>query len=151
MALEYAVHQLAGYHLLARSSPGDHGTVAELWERVSWDREQGRISSSEPDVGAVGVTLLTADGTAFFGGIPAGEDDEAEGYAAIEAPGGAYAMVTYSGSTEHISQVIEALREAVAEAGAAATGESIEVYRFSEHGELTADLGLRLADGIADG
>lgn len=147
MALEYAVHQLAGYHLLARSSPGDHGTVAELWSRVSGDREQGRITSNEPDVGAVGVTLLTADGTAFFGGIPAAEDDAAEGYEAVEAPGGAYAMVTYSGSTEHIAQIFEALREAVAEAGAAATGESIEVYRFGEDGDLTADLGLRLADG----
>ncbi len=146
MFLEYAVHQLAGYRLLARSSPGDHGTIGELWDRVREDREQGRITSSEPDVGGVGVTLTSADGTAYFGGVPAAEDDDAEGYAVVEAPGGAYAMVTYSGSPEHISQVFEALRESVVEAGQAATGESIEVYRFAEDGELTIDLGLRLAD-----
>lgn len=147
MALEYAVHQLGGYHLLARSSPGDHGTTGELWDRVGEDRDQGRITSTEPDVGGVGVTLTTADGTAYFAGVPAAEDDAVEGYEPVEVPGGAYAMVTYSGSPEHISQVFDALREAVVEAGAAVSGESIEVYRFGEDGELSADLGVRLADG----
>jgi effector-binding domain-containing protein len=54
-------------------------------------------------------------------------------------------MVTYTGATEHIAQVTEALREAAADAGQSLTGESIEVYRTNEDDELTVDIGLRLA------
>jgi predicted transcriptional regulator YdeE len=147
MALEYAIHQLGGYHLLARSTPGDHDTVGDLWMRVSSDRTEGEIASSEPEIGGVGVTVAAADGTAYFGGIPAAEGDAVEGYVPVEVPGGAYAMVTYSGPPEHISQIFEELRDAVAEAGEPLTGETIEVYRFGEGGEMTTDLGVRLADG----
>ena len=147
MALEFATHQLGGYHLLARSTPGDHDTVGDLWMRVSSDRTEGEIASTEPDIGGVGVTVAADDGTAYFGGIPAAEGDAIEGYALVELRGGAYAMVTYSGPPEHISQIFEALRDAVVEAGEPVSGESIEVYRFGEDGEMTTDLGVRLADG----
>ncbi len=147
MALEFATHQLGGYHLLARSTPGDHDTVGDLWMRVSSDRTEGEIASTEPDIGGVGVTVAADDGTAYFGGIPAAEGDAIEGYALVEVRGGAYAMVTYSGPPEHISQIFEALRDAVVEAGEPVSGESIEVYRFGEDGEMTTDLGVRLADG----
>ncbi len=147
MALEFAIHQLGGYHLLARSTPGDHDTVGDLWMRVSSDRTEGEIASTEPDIGGVGVTVAADDGTAYFGGIPAAEGDAIEGYALVEVRGGAYAMVTYSGPPEHISQIFEALRDAVVEAGEPVSGESIEVYRFGEDGEMTTDLGVRLADG----
>ena len=147
MTLEYAIHQLGGYHVLARSTPGDHDTIGDLWMRVSSDRTEGEIVSTEPDIGGVGVTVATADGTTYFGGIPAAEGDVIEGYVPVEVPGGAYAMVTYAGPPEHISQIFEALRDAVVESGEPVTGESIEVYRFGEDGEMTTDLGVRLADG----
>jgi effector-binding domain-containing protein len=115
--------------------------------RVSSDRTEGEIASTEPDIGGVGVTVAADDGTAYFGGIPAAEGDAIEGYALVEVRGGAYAMVTYSGPPEHISQIFEALRDAVVEAGEPVSGESIEVYRFGEDGEMTTDLGVRLADG----
>jgi predicted transcriptional regulator YdeE len=144
--LEFAVHQLAGYHMLARSSPGDHEQIGELWDHISVDREAGYLTSNEDGVEGVGATLIVGDQQTYFGGAPSSEEASAEGYAPVDVPGGAYAMVTYSGGTEHVAQVMDALRDAVADAGETVTGDSIEVYRRSEDDEIFADLGLRLVE-----
>ncbi|HJM90130.1 MAG TPA: GyrI-like domain-containing protein [Dehalococcoidia bacterium] len=143
--LEFAVHQLAGYRLLARTSPGDHEHIGELWDHIAVDREAGHLTSNEDGIEGVGAMLLVGDEQIYFGGAPSSEQASAEGYAPVDVPGGAYAMVTYSGGTEHIAQVMDALRDAVADAGEAITGDSIEVYRRGEGDEIVADLGLRFA------
>lgn len=148
--LEFAVHQLAGYRLLARSSPGDHAQIGELWDHIAVDREAGQLTSNEDGIEGVGATLLVGDERIYFGGAPSSEEASVEGYAPVDVPSGAYAMVTYSGGTEHMAQVMEALRDAVADAGEAVTGDSIEVYRRDEDGEITADLGLRLVEPTAE-
>ncbi len=145
MAFEYAVHQLAGYRLLARICAVDRDEIARVWHEVGDDLENGGIATSEPGIAGVGVTQASADGTVYLGGVPAEVDAAAEGYELVEVAGGPYAMVTYTGATEHISQVLEALRESATEAGEALTGESIEVYRTNEDDELTTDIGVRLA------
>lgn len=145
MALEYAVHQLGGYWLLARMCAVDPDEIARVWHELGDDLEQGRIASNEPEIAGVGVTRASADGTLYLGGVPVEEGAAAEGYELVEVAGGPYAMVTYTGATEHISQVLEALRESATEAGEALTGESIEVYRTTEDDELATDIGVRLA------
>ncbi|MDP6606647.1 MAG: hypothetical protein QF664_10370 [Dehalococcoidia bacterium] len=148
MALEYAVHQLGGYRLLVRRCAVDRDEIARVWHEVGDDLENGRIASSEPEVAGVGVTLPRPEGIAYYAGMPSDMEADggaaAESYELFEVAGGEFAMVTYTGATEHIAQVLEALREAAADAGQSLTGESIEVYRTNEDDELTADIGLRL-------
>ena len=148
--LEFAVHQLAGYHLLARSSPGDHEQIGELWDHIAIDREAGHLTSNEDGIEGVGAMLIVGDQQTYFGGAPPAERACVEGYAPIDVPGGAYAMVTYSGGTERIAQVMDALRDAVADAGEAVTGDSIEVYRRTDDDEIIVDLGLRLVEPLGE-
>ncbi len=145
--LEFAVHQLAGYRLLARTCPADATEISLLWELVFADRDRGLLASTEEGISGVGATLLEHGSPVYVAGAPAGEGVSVEGYEEVDVPGGRYAMVTYSGTTEHVAQVLTALREAAGEAGESLSGDSIEVYReIDEDGRLVIDLGLRLAE-----
>ncbi len=145
--LEFAVHHLAGYRLLARTCPADPMEISLTWELVLADRERGLLMSDEEGVSGVGATLLEHGSPIYAAGAPAAEGASVEGYEQVDVPGGRYAMVTYSGTPEHVTQVLAALREAASEAGEPLTGDSIEVYRdVDEDGRLVMDLGLRLAE-----
>ena len=145
--LEFAVHQLAGYRLLARTCPADPAEISLLWELVLADRDRGLLASSEEGISGVGAMLLEHGSPVYVGGAPAAEGVSLEGYDEVDVPGGRYAMVTYSGTPEHVMQVFAALREAASVAGESLSGDSIEVYReIDEDGRLVMDLGLRLAE-----
>ena len=145
--LEFAVHHLGGYRLLARTCLADPAEISLLWELVLADRDRGLLASSEEGISGVGATLLEHGSPVYVGGAPVGEGVSVEGYDEVDVPGGRYAMVTYSGAPEHLMQVLAALREAASEAGESLSGDSIEVYReIDEEGRLVMDLGLRLAE-----
>ena len=145
--LEFAAHQLAGYRLLARTCPGDATEISLLWELVLADRDRGLLASTEEGISGVGATLLEHGSPVYVSGAPADEGVSVDGYEEVHVPGGRYAMATYSGTPEHVTQVLAALREAASEAGERLTGDSVEVYReIDEDGRLVMELGLRLAE-----
>lgn len=154
--LDYAIHQLAGYRLLARCGPAEDGAMRDLRDALRdtlrADGAGGLPASDEPDVAAVGAILIDGGDPRYVAGVPATAAAPAaaaptvEGYSEVTVPGGAFAMVTYDGDPAHIGDVIAALSEAASAAGEAVTGESIEVYRRAGGAmQASVDLGVRLA------
>lgn len=157
--LDYAIHQLAGYRLLARCGPAEDGAMRDLRDALRdtlrADGTGGLPASDEPGIAAVGAILIDGGDPRYVAGVPAAAPAPAaptvEGLSEVTVPGGAFAMVTYDGDPAHIGDVIAALSEAASAAGEAVTGESIEVYRQAGGAmQASVDLGVRLASERPD-
>ena len=140
--LKFEVRELEPYRIMGLT--GRIRDIADLWKRLGEGFHDGRLSSVQPAVEAIGAVLPHGNGPQYVAGVPCDSGATADGFEVFEVPGGRYAVFNHRGPHEEMPQMMRALEESVRASGEVRAGGQIEIYYADEGGTPNVDIGVRL-------